>query len=42
VCLIAAGLAYGGVSSGVAVLLALPAVGVMAVMLRRHYFAAAV
>jgi MFS family permease len=41
VCLIAAGLAYAGVSLGVAVLLALPAVAAMGFMLRRHYVTAA-
>jgi MFS family permease len=40
VCVIAAGLAYAGVSLGVAVLLALPAVAAMGFMLRRHYAAA--
>jgi DHA1 family inner membrane transport protein len=40
VCVIAAGLANAGVSLGVAVLLALPAVAAMGFMLRRHYAAA--
>jgi MFS transporter, DHA1 family, inner membrane transport protein len=40
VCVTAAGLAYAGVSLGVAVLLALPAVAAMGFMLRRHYAAA--
>jgi MFS family permease len=37
VCVVAAGFAYCGVSPGAAVLLALPAVGAMGFMLRRHY-----
>lgn len=41
VCVIAAGFAYAGVSLGVAVLLALPAVAAMGFMLRRYYAAAA-
>jgi orotate phosphoribosyltransferase len=37
VCVIAAGIAYGGVPLGAAVLLALPAIFVMAFMMRGHY-----